>query len=71
VAVVDTIGAGDAFSAGFLAWWQSRGSGLDALDDLASIERAVELAVMVAGVVCTRRGADPPWRHELIDTWLR
>ena len=31
--VVDTIGAGDAFGGGFLAWWHAHGLGADALDD--------------------------------------
>ena len=25
--------------------------------------------ISVAGVTCTRRGADPPWRHELPVDW--
>ena len=33
VSVVDTIGAGDAFSGGWLAWWSERGLGRDDLAD--------------------------------------
>ncbi len=43
------------------------------IDDLGSIEHvlpAVTAAIDVAAIVCTRRGADPPWRHELPDTGL-
>lgn len=69
VDVVDTIGAGDSFGAGFLAWWV--GSGLDRSEagDSDALVRAVRAANQVAGVVVTRRGADPPWRHELPDSW--
>ena len=67
--VVDTIGAGDSFSGGLLAWWSGTGRGMDELDMLDRLVPAVEAAVVVAGVTCTRRGADPPWRHELPAEW--
>ena len=69
VEVVDTIGAGDSFGGGFLAWWDS--NGLDRAD-AASIDvlaEAVQAANQVAGLVVGRRGADPPWRHELDEAW--
>jgi fructokinase len=69
VAVVDTIGAGDSFGGGLLAYWQLAGHGRS---DLASLDRlvpGVEAAIAVAGVVCGRRGAEPPWRHELPRSW--
>jgi fructokinase len=69
VAVVDTIGAGDAFSGGFLAWWVSSATGVDALASISTVRSAVAAASEVAGVVCTRRGADPPWRQELPAAW--
>ena len=69
VDVVDTIGAGDAFSGGFLASWSVGGRTGDALDDLAQLGEAASAAVAVAAVTCTRRGADPPWRHELSRDW--
>jgi fructokinase len=69
VAVVDTIGAGDAFSGGFLAWWASSAHGVNSLGSLATVRSAVAAASEVAGLVCTRRGADPPWRHELPAAW--
>ena len=64
-----TIGAGDAFGGGFCSWWTSTGATRDHLADLDVLEAAVRAANMVAGIVCTRRGADPPWRHELPDAW--
>jgi fructokinase len=69
VEVVDTIGAGDAFGGGFLSWWVQSGRSRTDLEDLDVVERAVAAANTVAGVVCTRRGADPPWRRELPADW--
>jgi fructokinase len=74
VDVVDTIGAGDAFSGGFLAWWTgagrtAAGQTVDQIDSLDHLAEAVTAAVAVAGVTCTRRGADPPWLHELPGDW--
>ncbi len=68
VAVADTIGAGDAFNAGLLAWWhdhdQLRRAALTRLDT-SELEAALAFAAGVAAFTCTRPGADPPWRHEL------
>ena len=69
VAVVDTIGAGDSFSGGFLAWWSATARTVAQLGEIEHVAAAVEAAVAVAGVTCTRRGADPPWRHELPVDW--
>jgi fructokinase len=63
--VVDTIGAGDAFGGGFLAWWSERGL---TSEDLGTIDLAVEataFACLVAARTCSRPGADPPRRSEL------
>jgi fructokinase len=58
VQVVDTVGAGDAFTGGLL-------SRLD-LDDLAgSLPAALHRAVEVSALTCGRRGADPPWAQDL------
>ena len=69
VEVVDTIGAGDSFGAGFLSWWVASGSGRDDTADIDRLVAAVRAANHVAGIVVTRRGADPPWRSELPDEW--
>jgi fructokinase len=69
VDVVDTIGAGDSFSGGLLAWWSAGGGGTEQLGDVDALVPAVEAAVRVAAMVCTRRGADPPWLEELPDDW--
>jgi fructokinase len=66
VEVVDTIGAGDAFGAGLLAWLYDH----DRLSRDLHLEReelhaALEFACLVASITCTRVGADPPRRAEL------
>jgi fructokinase len=63
--VVDTIGAGDAFGGGFLAWWHERSL---TREDLGTIDLAVEataFACLVAARTCSRPGASPPYRSEL------
>ena len=62
VEVVDTVGAGDAFTAGLLAWLDRSGAlgsgpaGLGAVDVAAMLRYAAD----VAALTCTRAGADPP-----------
>lgn len=60
VAVVDTIGAGDAFNGGFLAWWQSRGLGREELADVEVVVEAARFASAVAARTVERAGATPP-----------
>ncbi|HET6908768.1 MAG TPA: carbohydrate kinase [Mycobacteriales bacterium] len=67
VSVVDTIGAGDAFTAGLLHALAARGrlgGRLDHLDE-ADVGAALGYAVNVAALTCTRPGADPPTATEL------
>ena len=65
VPVVDTVGAGDSFSGGFLAWWLASGLGREALADLDKVEAAARHGITVAGITCQRPGAEPPFAHEL------
>jgi len=70
VEVADTVGAGDAFTAGLLASLRARDlldrqrlerlSSADAIDVLTYASR-------VAAITCTRIGADPPSRREVED----
>jgi fructokinase len=68
VTVVDTVGAGDAFTAGLIAFLADH----DALRpgsvrplSPAVLKEALGFAGRVAALTCTRSGADSPWRAEL------
>jgi fructokinase len=60
VEVADTIGAGDAFGGGFLAWWRLRGYGRAELADDDALRAATAFACTVAARTCERPGASPP-----------
>ena len=71
VEAVDTVGAGDTFSAGILDGLAARGllgaahrEELDSMpaDDTATVLRR---ASMLAAITVSRAGANPPWSHEL------
>jgi fructokinase len=69
VRVVDTVGAGDAFSAGLLAGLAGRGiASRDELLGASSddIEGALRFAAAVSAITVTRAGADPPYLHEVV-----
>jgi sugar/nucleoside kinase (ribokinase family) len=68
------VGAGDALVGGFLAWWIGHDfSRLDVLNR-RNVRAGIEAAVKIASNTCTRRGAEPPWAHEVEATpgweWL-
>ena len=71
VKVIDTVGAGDTFSAALLAGLHGAGVlGADKRDQLAALDYSTldELlhdAVLAAAICCSRRGADPPTRGDL------
>jgi fructokinase len=68
VRVVDTVGAGDAFSAGLLAGLAGRDIATrEALIDASSddIEGALSFAAAISALTVTRAGADPPYLHEV------
>ena len=70
VRVADTVGAGDAFTAGALAHLHARGAlHRDAIQafDTARLEPLLEYACLVAADTCTRPGGDPPRRAQLPD----
>ena len=69
VEVSDTIGAGDSFLAALLVWLDEQGILDDqALGELGSDELADALgfASKVSAITCTRVGADPPYRDQLV-----
>jgi fructokinase len=68
VAVSDTVGAGDSFTSGLLAWLHDTGRldharlrGVEA-DDL---REGLAFANRAAAITCTRPGAQPPTRAEM------
>ncbi|WP_425412481.1 carbohydrate kinase family protein [Micromonospora mirobrigensis] len=68
VTVVDTVGAGDAFTAGLLDALVEAGaatpSAVGSLD-AAGLGAVLDRATRVAAITCGRAGADPPHRREL------
>ncbi len=65
VDVADTVGAGDAFSAGLLAWLDAARIRTAQDLDECDLEAGLSYAARVAAVTCTRPGADPPRRDEV------
>lgn len=57
VDLVDTVGAGDTFMAGFLAQYAA---------DPSDVEEALRHGVAASAIVCTRKGANPPTRAEVL-----
>jgi fructokinase len=66
IQVVDTIGAGDAFGGGLLAWWRRAGLGRAELRDLDRLVEATRFACLVAARTCERAGASPPRLAEVV-----
>lgn len=70
VEVVDTVGAGDAFTAALLAELADRDllsrSGLATLlgGEADAVRDVLDVACAYAAATCTREGADPLWRSE-------
>ncbi|WP_214369514.1 carbohydrate kinase family protein [Pseudonocardia sp. H11422] len=71
VEVVDTVGAGDSFSAALLAGLHRRGllgaaarPSLRAID-AATLDAVLDGAIAAAAITCSRRGANPPTTAEL------
>jgi len=69
VPVVDTVGAGDSFSGGFLAHWLQSGHGRADLADFDAVVEAARYGIAVAGITCQRPGADPPRPDEVPGEW--
>ena len=67
VDVSDTIGAGDAFGAALMAWLHDQGRlQRDLSLDADALRAALEYACLAAAITCTRAGANPPWKREMI-----
>lgn len=68
VEVVDTVGAGDTFNAGFLASLDAQGlmtKAAVASLTAKEVETALSFAAKTAAVTVSRAGANPPWADEL------
>lgn len=69
IEVVDTVGAGDAFTSGLLDALARRDlltpDAVAGLDNVAVIAELLEDAGLVAAITCSRQGADPPRRDEV------
>jgi fructokinase len=71
VTVIDTVGAGDTFSAALLAGLHRRGLlGATARPDLREVDSPtldalLDEAALAAAITCSRRGADPPTADDL------
>jgi fructokinase len=66
--VVDTVGAGDAYTAGLLVALAERGvlerASLTSLTDAEWLD-VMRFASVAAALTCERQGADPPRRAEV------
>jgi fructokinase len=71
-AVTDTVGAGDAFTSGLLDALARRDllapDSLAALGDAPKLAGVIDDACRIAGITCSRPGANPPNRAEA-DSW--
>lgn len=70
--VVDTVGAGDTFMGAVLCGLHERGvtsRGLLTSLNRDSLLDVIDNALMAAAIVCSREGANPPWRVEVED-WI-
>jgi fructokinase len=65
--IVDTIGAGDAFGAGLLAWLHDHDALRPELSlDAEQLKAALDYACLAASLTCARAGADPPRKSEMM-----
>jgi fructokinase len=71
ITVADTVGAGDTFLAATLSWLHENGKlvnrqTLGALSTNALVE-CLEYAARAAAINCSRPGANPPYKHEMLN----
>jgi fructokinase len=69
ITIADTVGAGDAFTAGLLAWLHDHGHlDRDSLRRLtaSTVRECLGQANRIAAMTCTRSGAEPPDRAQML-----
>lgn len=69
VEIVDTVGAGDTFNAGFIASLSENALlTKKALSNIgkSDVREALENGARVAAITVSKSGANPPWAHELV-----
>ena len=69
--IVDTVGAGDSLTGGFLTWWLGQGYGRADLGNSALVAEVLAAAIEISRRTCQRAGAQPPVAAELatVDGW--
>lgn len=65
VDVIDTVGAGDSFVGGFLAYWLQKNYNRTDLENYEFVKDGVKAAMEVAAITCQREGAEPPLKVEM------
>ena len=70
ITVADTVGAGDSFMAGLLAAMYEEGAlgrrAATAAPNEAQVARWLQFATTASAITCTRKGANPPTRDEVL-----
>ena len=70
ITVADTVGAGDSFMSGLLAAMYEEGAlgraGPGVAYTEANVRRWVDFATIASAITCTRKGANPPTRDEVL-----
>lgn len=70
ITVADTVGAGDSFMSGLLAAMYEEGAlgraGPGVAYNEANVRRWVDFATIASAITCTRKGANPPTRDEVL-----
>jgi len=69
--VVDTVGAGDSFIGGFIAWWLGHHLSPADLATAPLVRSAIEAASDISRRTCEQAGANPPYASELagLEAW--
>lgn len=64
-AVVDSVGAGDSFIGGFIAWWLGHQLSPADLADEATVTTAIVAASAISRHTCEQAGANPPYAAQV------